>query len=53
MEKEVIQMKRILLAALLLAGIGGVAWGISTATSSNGCPLEGTPECPLIPSCCK
>ena len=46
-------MKRALLIAALLAGIGGIAWGISSTASSSGCPLEGTPECPLVQSCCK
>lgn len=47
-------MKRILLAALLLIGIGGVAWGISSITAPGGeCPLKDTPACPLVSSCCK
>lgn len=45
-------MKRVLLTALLLAGIGGVAWAISATISADQCPLEGTPECPRVASCC-
>ncbi|MDA1193210.1 MAG: hypothetical protein O3A46_16160 [Candidatus Poribacteria bacterium] len=47
------KFKQALIAALLLAGISSVAWSISAASSSAGCPLDGTPDCPLVQSCCK
>lgn len=41
-------MKRLLFILTLIAALG-----LSSLGLAGDCPLQGTPECPMIPPCCQ